>query len=114
MPPGVKASLSRRSPSSLVLRSSSWRRQIPSSSLHGSKYGGTEPETTQEVDANKILQPEDSRNFSAGFVYTPKWIHNWNASSTLTLSVDFWDVERTGVVTTPAAQALVGHFSTTR
>ena len=39
--------------------------------------GGKEPETTQEVDANKNLQPEDSRNFSAGFVYTPKWIHNW-------------------------------------
>ena len=38
---------------------------------------GKEPETTQEVDANRNLQPEDSRNFSAGFVYTPKWIHNW-------------------------------------
>jgi iron complex outermembrane recepter protein len=72
--------------------------------------GGKEPETTQEVDPNKTLQPEDSRNFSAGFVYTPKWIHNWNASSTLTLSVDFWDVERSGVVTAPAAQALVSSF----
>ena len=38
----------------------------------------SDPETTQEVDANRNLQPEDSRNFSAGFVYTPKWIHNWN------------------------------------
>jgi iron complex outermembrane recepter protein len=72
--------------------------------------GGVEPETTQEIDPNKNLQPEDSRNFSAGFVYTPKWIHNWNASSSLTLSVDFWDVERTGVVTVPSAQSLVTAF----
>jgi iron complex outermembrane receptor protein len=72
--------------------------------------GGVEPETTQEVTANKHLQPEDSRNFSAGFVYTPKWIHNWNASSTLTMSIDFWDVERTGVVTVPSAQSLVTAF----
>jgi iron complex outermembrane recepter protein len=72
--------------------------------------GGRETETTQQIDPNKNLQPEDSRNFSAGFVYTPKWIHNWNASSTLTMSVDFWDVERQGVVTTRAAQALVTEF----
>ena len=72
--------------------------------------GKVEPETTQEVTANRNLQPEDSRNFSAGFVYTPKWIHNWNASSTLTMSVDFWDVERTGVVTVPSAQSLVTAF----
>jgi outer membrane receptor protein involved in Fe transport len=69
--------------------------------------GGKEPETTQEVDANKNLQPEDSRNFSAGFVYTPKWIKNWQPNATLTLSVDFWDVERQGVVTAPSAQSLV-------
>jgi iron complex outermembrane recepter protein len=72
--------------------------------------GGAEPETTQEVDANKNLQPEDSRNFSAGFVYTPKWIKNWQPNATLTLSVDFWDVERTGVVTVPSAQSLVTAF----
>jgi iron complex outermembrane recepter protein len=72
--------------------------------------GGTEPETTQEVDANRNLQPEDSRNFSAGFVYTPKWIKNWQPNATLTFSIDFWDVERSGVVTTPSAQSLVTEF----
>src|SRR5438874_7558071 len=72
--------------------------------------GGVEAETTQEVDANKNLQPEDSRNFSAGFVYTPKWIKNWQPNATLTMSVDFWDVERTGVVTVPSAQSLVQAF----
>ena len=59
---------------------------------------------------NKNLQPEDSRNFSAGFVYTPKWIKNWQPNATLTMSVDFWDVERTGVVTVPSAQSLVQAF----
>src|SRR5947207_14184408 len=72
--------------------------------------GGPERETTQEVDANKNLQPEDSRNFSAGFVYTPKWIKNWQPNATLTMSVDFWDVERSGVVTVPSAQSLVQAF----
>jgi outer membrane receptor protein involved in Fe transport len=72
--------------------------------------GGSEPETTQELDANRNLQPEDSRNFSAGFVYTPKWIKNWQPNATLTFSVDFWDVERTGVVTVPSAQGLVTQF----
>ena len=72
--------------------------------------GGKEPETTQEVDVNRNLQPEDSRNFSAGFVYTPKWIKNWQPNATLTLSVDFWDVERQGVVTVPSAQSLVTAF----
>jgi hypothetical protein len=84
--------------------------QFASHGLNPAIPGGVEPETTQEVDANRNLQPEDSRNFSAGFVYTPKWIHNWNASSTLTLSVDFWDVERSGVVTVPSAQSLVSQF----
>ena len=91
MPPGVKASLSRRSPRSTVLRSSSERRRIL---LLSFRERGKEPETTLEVDANRNLQPEDSRNFSAGFVYTPKWIKNWQPNATLTLSVDFWDVER--------------------
>ncbi len=73
--------------------------------------GGVEPETTQEVDANRKLQPEDSRTFNAGMVYTPKWIHNLTGeNSTLTLSIDFWDVERTGVVTTRSAQSLVQQF----
>src|SRR5438477_4376971 len=84
--------------------------QFLSHGLDPNKAGGVEPETTQEVDANRNLQPEDSRNFSAGFVYTPKWIKNWQPNATLTMSVDFWDVERTGVVTTPSAQSLVTAF----
>jgi iron complex outermembrane recepter protein len=84
--------------------------QFASHGLDPTKAGGVEPETTQEVDANRNLAPEDSRNFSAGFVYTPKWIKNWQPNATLTMSVDFWDVERSGVVTTPSAQSLVNLF----
>ncbi|PZR78381.1 MAG: hypothetical protein DLM52_02995 [Chthoniobacterales bacterium] len=60
-----------------------------------------EPETNTLVVSNPNLQPEDSRSFSAGFVYTPKYV------SGLNLSVDLWDTERIGVVTTPLAQQVL-------
>jgi iron complex outermembrane recepter protein len=55
-----------------------------------------EPETTIETFPNKNLKPEHDRTWTGGIVYTPKWIPTkWG---TATLSVDLWDVERTGVV----------------
>jgi iron complex outermembrane recepter protein len=72
--------------------------------------GHFEPETTQRIDTNRNLQPEDSRNFSAGLVYTPNWIKNWQPNASLTLYADFWDVERTGVTTVPSAQEVVNNF----
>ncbi len=73
-------------------------------SLNGLIPGGTaEPETTEEVDSNKNLQPEDSRTWTGGIVYTPKWI----PAGTLTLSIDLWDIERSGVVVVPGAQEVV-------
>jgi len=72
--------------------------------------GHNEPETTQEIVPNRNLQPEDSRNFSAGLVYTPKWIQHWQPNASLTMYVDFWDVERTGVTTVPSAQEVVNNF----
>ena len=72
-----------------------------------SHSGNFEPETTYEITSNKNLQPEDSRNFTAGFVYTPKWMPS---GQTLTFSADFWDIERTGVVTVPSAQEVVNRF----
>jgi iron complex outermembrane receptor protein len=41
---------------------------------------------------NPDLQPEDSRNFTAGVVYTPKFVPG------LTLSIDLFDIETTGRV----------------
>src|SRR5262249_1462434 len=51
-----------------------------------------EPEQNAVVTSSPNLQPEDSRSFTAGFVYTPKFVPG------LTLSVDLWDIERTGGV----------------
>ncbi len=66
-----------------------------------------DPETTIEQLPNKNLGPEHDRNFSGGIVYTPKWIPR----GTLTLSVDLWDVERTGVVMFLAPSAVVNGFN---
>src|SRR5207302_10960655 len=77
----------------------------PISTLFGThdplKGGAFEPETNTLVLSNKNLQPEDSRSFSAGFVYTPKYVPGLN------ISVDFWDIERTGVVAAFTAQQVL-------
>jgi iron complex outermembrane receptor protein len=77
----------------------------PISTLFGTRdpmNGGLfEPETNTLIQSNPNLQPEDSRSFSAGFVYTPKFVPG------LTVSVDFWDIERIGVVAAPTAQQVL-------
>src|SRR5947207_208472 len=65
------------------------------------KGGLLESETNTLITSNPNLQPEDSRSFSGGFVYSPKYAPGLN------LSVDFWDIERTGVVTAPLAQQVL-------
>ncbi|MBA2433567.1 MAG: TonB-dependent receptor [Chthoniobacterales bacterium] len=51
-----------------------------------------ESETPVVFTSSPVLQPEDSVSFTAGLVYTPKYVTG------LTLSVDVWDTERSGVV----------------
>jgi iron complex outermembrane recepter protein len=53
------------------------------------------PQTTIEQVPNRKLDPEHDRTWTGGLVYTPKWIPPKYGQ--LTLTVDFWDVERTGV-----------------
>src|SRR6266536_2935021 len=65
------------------------------------KGGVFEPETNTLITSNPNLQPEDSRSFSGGVVYSPKYVPGLN------LSVDFWDIERTGVVTAPLADQVL-------
>src|SRR5438105_2133777 len=65
------------------------------------KGGLLESETNVLISSNPNLQPEDSRSFSGGFVYTPKYVPGLN------LSVDFWDIERTGVLAAPLAQQVL-------
>jgi iron complex outermembrane receptor protein len=69
---------------------------------HDPKNGGLlESETNVLIANNPNLQPEDSRSFSGGFVYTPKYVGG------LTFTADFWDIERTGVVTAPTADQVL-------
>src|SRR5213080_172361 len=68
--------------------------------------GDRNPETTILNNPNPHLGPEDSRNWTGGIVYTPKWIR----AGALTLTIDLWDIERTGVVMTPSAQSVIEHF----
>ncbi len=78
----------------------------PTSGLLPTTFKGVnDPETTTITSSNPNLQPEDSRAFSAGIVYTPKYVPG------LTLSIDLWDIERKGVVTAPAAQEVVNRFN---
>jgi outer membrane receptor protein involved in Fe transport len=69
---------------------------------HDPQKGGLfESETNTLITSNSNLQPEDSRSFSGGVVYTPKYVPG------LTLSVDLWDIERTGVVAAPTADQVL-------
>ena len=52
-------------------------------------------------NSNPNLEPEDSRDFTAGIVYTTKFIPG------LTLSLDLYDIERNGVVILPGAEEVV-------
>src|SRR5947208_1478972 len=70
----------------------------PGTTQAGQLVDATNPETTIEQLPNKTLGPEHDRTWSGGIVYTPKWMSNLVPNSTLTLTVDLWDIERTGVV----------------
>jgi iron complex outermembrane recepter protein len=69
----------------------------------------TDPETTIENIPNKSLHPEHDRSWTGGLVYTPKWIPpKWG---TLTLTVDFWDVERSGVAMFLSPSVIVNGYN---
>ena len=63
--------------------------------------GNFDSETPVLLKSNPALQPEDSRNFTAGIVYSPRLI------SGLTISVDLFDIERHDVVRPPDATAIL-------
>jgi iron complex outermembrane receptor protein len=53
------------------------------------------------IRSNPNLSPEDSRNFSAGFVFTPKFVPRLN------LAVDLFDIERQNPVAAPTTDAIL-------
>jgi len=67
------------------------------------------PETTVVEVPNTNLSPEHDRTFTAGIVYTPKWIPQKYGSVTLT--IDLWDVERTGVIVFLSPQQVIAGYN---
>jgi iron complex outermembrane recepter protein len=67
----------------------------PIGTLNNPEQEITNAEETVQQPPNKNLHPEHDRTWTGGIVYTPKWIPaKWG---TFTLTVDLWDVERSGV-----------------
>ena len=58
------------------------------------------------IRSNPNLQPEDSRSFTAGIVYTPKFVTG------LTLTIDLYDIESTGRTLIPGVQKQLGRSVT--
>jgi len=80
----------------------------------GTEQAGTlqdvaDPETTIEQLPNPSLGPEHDRTWTGGVVYTPKWIPHQYGTATLT--VDLWDVERTGVAMFLAPSSIVNGYN---
>jgi iron complex outermembrane recepter protein len=75
----------------------------------GNLQDTSNPETTVIETPNRNLSPEHDRSWTGGFVYTPKWIPPKYGS--LTLTVDFWDVERTGVIVFLSPQQIISGYN---
>jgi iron complex outermembrane recepter protein len=82
----------------------------PPNSTTNPAQDAVEPETTIEQLPNRALAPEHDRTWTGGIVYTPKWIPR----GTLTLSVDLWDVERTGVVMFLSPSSVIAGYNAGR
>src|SRR5438874_207404 len=83
----------------------------PGTEQAGTLQNVADPETTIEQLPNKNLAPEHDRTWTGGIVYTPKWMTNLVPNSTLTLTIDFWDIERTGVAMFLAPSAVVNGYN---
>lgn len=63
--------------------------------------GNFDSETPIVLKSNPDLQPEDSRNFTAGIVYSPRFVPG------LTITADLFDIERQDVVRAPDPAAVL-------
>jgi iron complex outermembrane recepter protein len=67
----------------------------------GKPPGPVAPDVPFIIRSNPNLQPEDSRSFTAGFVYTPKFVQG------LTITVDLFDIESKGRVIIPSIPSVI-------
>ena len=84
----------------------------PGLPLSGQLQDVTEPETTIEQLPNPNLGPEHDRTWTGGIVYTPKWIPTDYGHVTVT--IDLWDVERTGVVVFLSPSLIISGYNAGR
>ena len=61
----------------------------------------TEPEQNVVFTSNPLLQPEDSVSWTAGIVWSPKFVPGFTAT------IDLWDTERTGEVIQSSIQGIL-------
>jgi hypothetical protein len=83
----------------------------PGTAQSGTLQDISNPETTVVETPNKNLSPEHDRTWTGGIVYTPKWMSKLIPNSTLTLTVDLWDVERKGVVVFLCPQEVISGYN---
>src|SRR6266567_1831871 len=69
----------------------------------------TNAEETIQQPPNKDLHPEHDRTWTGGIVYTPKWIPS--KYGTVTLTVDLWDVERSGVAMFISTNTIMANYA---
>jgi iron complex outermembrane receptor protein len=73
--------------------------------IHDPKGLTTENQVEAIVGGNPLLIPETAYEYSAGVVYSPKWVKG------LTVSADFWHIDLRNVATSLGAQFILDHES---
>src|SRR5204863_713497 len=81
----------------------------PGSATNPLQANVSNPETTVVEVPNTNLSPEHDRTWTGGIVYTPKWIPPKYGSVTVT--VDLWDVERSGVIVFLSPQQVIAGYN---
>src|SRR5204862_4202885 len=66
----------------------------------------TPNQITDIITGSPFLQPETAYEWSAGIVYSPKWLKG------LTLSVDYWNISLRSIVATLGAQFIIDNEAT--
>jgi len=65
--------------------------------------GQTGNQVTEIITGNPLLQPETAYEWSAGIVYSPKWLKG------LTLSVDYWNISLRSIAANLGAQFIINN-----
>ncbi len=73
--------------------------------VHDPKGLTPDPQIEEVITGSPNLQPEVAYEWSAGIVYSPKWLKG------LTLSADYWSIDMRSIATNLGAQFILDHES---